>query len=34
MWLKEKGFLYDLIFSAEADVLFPFNEDNINTIIE
>lgn len=34
MQLKERGILYDLIFSAEADVLFPFNEDNINIIIE
>lgn len=32
--LKEKNILYDLIFSANADVLFPFNEDNLNTIIE
>ena len=32
--LKEKKVLYDLIFSAEADVLFPFNEENLNSIIE
>lgn len=32
--LKEQNLLFDFIFSDSADVLFPFSEDNINTIID
>lgn len=32
--LKEQNVQFELIFSQDADVLYPFTEDNLNTIIE